>query len=111
MNVELTKDADTLICLLYKAYIEKRESGVSKANAKSFGGSDNIHQSIVPSWPFDDVDETCRELDRAGLLNCQYADNIVYFANLPNESITYMEGRFGRKLGNVLDYIKKLPFV
>lgn len=28
--MELTKDADKLVCILYKSYLEKRKAGLSK---------------------------------------------------------------------------------
>lgn len=40
MNTELTKDAQKLVALLYKSYLERRKSGMSKANAKFFEPSE-----------------------------------------------------------------------
>lgn len=111
MDYELTKDADTLICVLYKAYSQKRESGESKADAKSFGSSKDIHKEYLPKWAHEDVAETCRELDRADMLDCFYADNIPFRTSLSDTAIIYMENRFERNTIKLLDYIKKLPFV
>lgn len=75
--MELTKDSEKLICLIYKDYLEKRKSGLSKSKANEFGSSHDIHERLCPNWIFEDVDDTCRELHRAGLLTCFWADNIA----------------------------------
>ena len=108
MDIQLTKDADALICLLYKQYCQKLKDGVPKTQAKMFGSSEDIHKTIAPKWTFEDVDETCRELSRAGLLECRYADNIVWFAQLSDTGIIYMKNRFKNNLDNVLDYLNKI---
>ena len=108
MDIQLTKDSDALICLLYKQYLQKRKDGVPKADAKSFGSSQNIHKTIASKWAYEDVDETCRELSRAGILKCFYAENVVYNSELSDIGIIYMENRFKDGLDNVLDYLGKI---
>jgi hypothetical protein len=106
--MRLTKESDALISLIYKEFLNKRESGLSRAKSKHFGGSPNIQRDIAPKWSFEDVDELCRELDRAGLLNVQYADNIAYKVHLSDEGIVYMENRFKDGLLDVLNYLKDI---
>lgn len=106
--MELTKDADALICLMYKQYVQKRKDKISKSQAKIFGSSDNIQKNIAPKWSFEDVDETCRELSRAKLLNCSYADDVVYSAYLSDEAIIYMENRFPNGLSQIIQALTKL---
>ena len=60
--MELTKNSHKLICILYRDYLEKCNSGVSVSKAKSFGSSHNIHERLCPNWLFEDVDETCRTI-------------------------------------------------
>lgn len=43
----LTKDAEKLFSLLYGLYLESREAGESKANAKNFGGPDLIKEKLL----------------------------------------------------------------
>lgn len=109
-NVNLSKDADLLICLIYKYYLELHDIGFSKADAKLLGSSNDIFEKITPEWNFEDVDDTCRELDKAGLLSILYADDICYVIYLTDEAIIYMENRFANKLKNLLDYIDKIKF-
>lgn len=108
MNVQLTKDSEYLICSLYKSYKEKRKSGIPKQDAKQCGSSGSIHKDLMPEWSFEDVDETCRELHRADLLHCEYADNVCYFVLLTDRSIIYMENRFTDGLSQVLEYMAKI---
>lgn len=108
MDIRVTKDSDALICLLYKQYCQQRKNGVPKSSAKMFGSSDEIQKTIAPKWTFDDVDETCRELHRAELIECFYADNVVQDCWLSDYGIIYMENRFKDGLNSVLDYLEKI---
>ena len=58
-EVKLTKDADALLCALYKSYREKRRLGQSKADAKLTGSASKIQSEIVPRWTLSDIEETC----------------------------------------------------
>lgn len=114
-NIQLTKDSDYLICSLYKNYLQKRNSGITKSQAKDVGSAEDIQQEIFPNWSLDDVEETCRELARADMLHCFDADNTIYMAILSDNAIIYMENRFENKVNTVIDYISKIksmiPFI
>ena len=107
-NIRLTKDADALLCVLYKTYKDRRASGTPKAEAKVFSDSDYIHKNLMPKWSFEDVDETCRELDRAGMLHCRYADDVTWMASLTDSAIIYQENRFADSTEAFLGHIEKL---
>lgn len=109
--MQLTKDSDALICVIYKAYLEKRKNNISKDQAKFCGGSDAIHRNLMPQWSFEDVDETCKELHRKGLLDVHYAGNTCYDVNLSDDAIIYMENRFVNGLNSVLDYVHKIKSI
>lgn len=108
MSYSLTNDSDYLLCVLYRHYKDRRKNGISKNKAKFFGGSEYIFNNLLPEWTFEDVDETCRELSRAGLLNCKYADNVVWTASLSDDAIIYMENRFKNGISEVIDNIARL---
>ncbi len=110
-EVRLTKDADALICALYKEYLQRRKDGEPKGGAKFLGGAEHIQQTIVPKWSLGDTEETLWELNRAGLLVCQPADDTVYLAFLADEGIIYMENRFKCGLSDVLGYIEKIKSI
>lgn len=48
MSIELTKDADALICLLYKLYSQQLKNGASKREAMMFGSAEDVQASIAP---------------------------------------------------------------
>lgn len=106
--MELTLDSKILICVMYKNYLEKRNSGATKYQANSFGSSHNIHERLLPGWSFEDVDATCRELSRAGLLSCIWANNIPYRISISDQGIIYMENRFKNGLSSVLNFLSKV---
>ena len=110
-EIKLTKDSDALICVLYKEYLQRRKDGTPKGDAKWLGSSDRIHKTILPKWSYEDVDETCWELSRAGLLVCNSGDNHAVMCVLCDEGIIYMESRFKNGLSEVLDYIEKIKSI
>ncbi len=114
-EIKLTKDADYLICSLYKSYLDKRSHKMAKVYARELGSSEEIQQKIFPNWSVLDVDDTCRELCAAGLLNCIYSDDTVSYMALTDTGIIYMEERFENKVNTVIDYIAKIksmiPFI
>lgn len=108
-NIQLSKDADYLICLIYKHYLELRDNGISKSDSKVLGDSQKVNQDIIPEWSFEDTDDTCRELINKGLLdNRIYVDNICGSMSLSDNGIVYMERRLGNKISKIIDYISKL---
>ena len=107
MDINLSKDADRLLCLLYKSYLEKRKEGLSKNESRMFGGSDDIQASFLPLQSVADVDETCRELDRSGCAVVHYADDVAYLVVLSDAAIILMENRFKNGLMGVVDFIAK----
>lgn len=115
MEIMLTKDSDALICLMYKGYCNDRKAKITKDIAKNFGNSKQIHERYVSTWMFDDCLETCRELHRAGLIDCEYGDGDIVFSSFTDLGIIYMEGRFSRNVQSIIDYLKTfkdiIPFI
>lgn len=97
-----------MLCAIYKAYKDKRKSGEPKSDAKCAGSSEIIHANLMPEWIFEDVDETCRELDRAGYLGCFYAEDVTRYSELTDRAIIYMENRFVNGLTGVMEYMAKI---
>lgn len=108
-NIQLSKDADYLICLIYKHYLELRDNGISKSDAKSIGDSHDVHSNIIPKWTFSDVEDTCLELINNELLTSHaFVDDECGDMQLSDIGIVYMERRFPDKLDKLIDYISKL---
>ncbi|PRS28772.1 MULTISPECIES: hypothetical protein [Bacillus] len=114
-DIQLTKDSDALICILYKKYKQDIKNGSPKADARVFGSSKEIYENLTPKWSYDDVDDTCSSLHRAELVSCWYADDVAYRVELTDKGIIYMENRFKNGIDGVIDHIGKLkglvPFI
>ena len=105
MNIRLSKDAAKLLGLMYKSYLAKRSAGKTKREARHFGSSHYVHEYLIPEWQFEDVDDTCRELSRAQILQVLWADNIAYEIHLTDFGITTMENIVPDKLKDLTSAI------
>lgn len=109
MGVELTKDADNLICVAYRLYLKRREEGVSKSNAGYFEEDTPALTALFPIN--DDLTYTVNELKKAGLV-------VMYIHGgfrLTDQAILYMENRFSNGVDQLLERIGKIkaliPFI
>ena len=106
--MRLSKDADALICLMYKHFLEQRSNNISKQQARYLGHIEEIHSLLQGLCSIDDTVETCKELHSAGLITCEFNDNTVFEAFFNDNGIIYMENRFKDGVNEVLKYIKSL---
>lgn len=105
MDTILTKDAEKVLCAIYKDYLEKRKAGLSKSLANYWGTSHVIHETLLPEWLFENVDDTCRELSRSKMINCGWGDNIALYISISDIGIIYMENRFKNGLKDVVSFL------
>lgn len=108
MPVELSKQCDALICILYREYLSRRAHGVPMNRAVAFPDDVSIRDSFLPAWPLEDVADACRKLCVKGLLSADYADGHPIDIDITDEGVIYMEGRFQRRLDRLLEYLGKL---
>ncbi len=101
---ELTKEADCLICLLYKGYLEKMNARKLKIDSKIFGGSDEIQAKYLPSNTVEYAEKLCRELDITGYANIDYRNDMVHSLFLFNSTIMFMENRFPKDHVGTLNF-------
>ncbi len=108
-DIQLSKDADYLICLIYKYYLELHDNGIPKSEAKNINTINNIH-SLVSEWSLEDTYDTCIELSNNNLLSKKrpYIDEQYFHFSLSDNGIIYMENRFTNKIDKLLNYIDKL---
>lgn len=104
----LTHDAEYLLCSLYDVFLCRRKDGVSSADAGRFGGSESLQSLCVAEWPVDDINEAALSLQRKGLLSARFADNALAECRLTDDGIAYMEQRFARNLGKLLQRLAEL---
>lgn len=108
-NIQISKDADYLICLIYKYYLELHDNGISKSEAKNINTINKIH-SLVPKWSLEDTYDTCLELSNNNLLieKVPFIDETYSYFSLSDNGIIYMENRFKNKIDKLIDHISKL---
>lgn len=103
MNIDLTKDAEKLIVIIYKQYLSRRKQGVSKFNAVDFEIEEVLCLDKVTNWTEDDIEDTLSELHEQDLIEMDLANNF----SLTTKGIVYLENRFKNNLVEVSDFIAK----
>lgn len=98
---ELTKDADKMLCCLYKEYLQRIKFGSSKTSSRRFKMEYTKSDDILSQWHDDDICTTRNELKRNGLLKVQISGNF----ELTDNAISYMENRFKSGIAEVTKYI------
>ena len=101
--MELTKDADLLVCCAYKEYLDRRKRGISKRQANTFHSDFREENSKLSGWLHDDYLYTIGELKRAGFVN-SYLDGTFI---ITDQCVIYMENRFKNGLKEVADFVSK----
>ena len=100
----MTKDADKMLCCLYKEYLNRIKIGNSKTSSRDFTAEYIKSDEVLSTWHPDDVCATRNELKHIGYLTV----NIIGNFKLTDEAITYMENRFKNNLKELTDFISKL---
>ncbi len=101
--VELTKDADKMICIIYKQYLNKIKSGMSKTASYQFKDNFYINDKDLSKWHYNDVNTALLELNRKGYIKL----NIIGDFNITDQAIIYMENRFKNGFIELTDFIAK----
>lgn len=101
-NIELSKDADKSLCLIYKEYLSRRKNNISKDSARMFQSTS--FETLFPNVNQDDFASDLCELHKSKLIKMFTEGSFV----LNTEAIIYMENRFKNGLTDVVDFISKL---
>lgn len=104
----MTKDAEYLLCVLYKEYTDRRNEGQSKDQSSEFGSSQDILDDFFGEWDIDDLDATLWELDQLKYAKCLPGDDSIYNVSLTTAGISYMESRFKNKVKDLVKFIADL---
>ena len=109
LSMELTKDADKFLCVLYKEYLQRRKNGQPKNSSKEF--NDQELEKLFPDERSEDLMEYAAELQRAFDISIDILGGI----SLSDESLIFMENRFPNGIASVFDWMAKIknavPFV
>lgn len=101
--MELTKDADKMICVIYKSFLQARKNGCAKADARRFNKSALKGFPAFETWNPRDISDTLLEIGRKGLVKIYIGGDF----ELSDSGIIYMENRFKNGLLEVTDFISK----
>lgn len=95
-NILLSKNADKILCILYKEYLSNIKNGISKSEALNFNTEDidNIFKN-------QDIHFELSELKNKSLIEIWITGDIL----LNSEAIIYMENRFKSNITEVVDFI------
>lgn len=102
---QLTRDAQKLLCRMYKQYLERCASGLSKTDANYFGDTYLVHKTFCPSVSFEDVDELIWELRRNDYILGDPGDDILSEVSITSSGIVFMENRFKNGIKDVLSFL------
>jgi hypothetical protein len=99
----LTRDADKMICCLYKEYLTRRDHGISKRDSKRFTNEYFKSDIVLSKWQYADISDTKMELGQKKYLHVYIGDEF----ELDDNAIVYMENRFKNGLTEVIDIVSK----
>lgn len=102
-SMQLTKDTDKMLCLIYEEFLERRKNGLSKSNAKTFERPAALQEQFLQGIHKDDIYDALVELKRNNLIRAYYDMGF----QLNDSAIIYMENRFKNGLKEVTDFISK----
>ena len=101
-DFKLTKDADYAMCLIYKAYLDRKSSGMPRNQAKDFSTVQS-RESFYSSVAKADFNDCLRELRDAELIRL-YRDSGFL---LDNKALLYMENRFPRGIEQLISVLSE----
>lgn len=102
--MELTKDAELLVCCAYKEYLSRRKNGIPKRQANTFRIDFKNSTPKISEWLDDDYLYTIGELKRAEFAKVYLDGTFV----ITDRCIIYMENRFKNGIKEITDFILKL---
>lgn len=105
--MEITKDAKSMIYLMYKEYKSRRKNGMSKIDSKTFGSARSIQGNLLPDTLLSDIEDTLRELGRNEYVDNFYASNTIYYCSLSDKAISVLENQSTETFLSVTDFISK----
>ncbi len=103
----ISKDAKEVLYQLYKEYLSRRKSGISKPQAVDFGSAESVLKALFPDWTSGNLFSALNELKQNGYLSNSYYDNKITRCELTNSAIVLMENQKKDTLKSVLDFVAK----
>ena len=106
MDIELTRDADKLICAIYAQFLRRRDNGSPKRKAGSFSNSAELVflKKVFTPYIKSDVDDALMELGRAKIIRLYLGGTF----SLEDPGIIYMENRFKNGFKEIIDHLSSV---
>lgn len=101
--MQLTKDADLLVCCAYKEYLHRRRNHIPKHQANTFHPDFKDTTAKLSGWLRADYLYTIGELRKVGFVKTYLDGTFVITENC----VIYMEQRFKNGFKEVTDFITK----
>lgn len=101
--MDITKDAEKVLCCIYKIYLERRKDGIPKSEAVDFESDFYKNDKHLSKMNDNDIYECILELKQNGCLKVYINGSFVIL----NPTIVYMENRFKNGLSEVFDILSK----
>lgn len=101
--MELTRNADKVLCYIYKIFLTRKRQGKSQHESKKFSEDFYKSDSDLSSWHESDIDDSLMELGRNGYLKIYIGGDF----ELTDQSIVYMENRFKNGLKELATFISQ----
>lgn len=99
----ITKEAEKVIYCLYKIYLERRNNGIVKSKAIEFEDDFYEDEKHLSKLDDDTVYQCLLELKEHNYIKMDVTGGIT----LLNSTIVYMENRFKKGFGEVVDFLTK----
>lgn len=103
MQVELTRDAERMLVMLYEIYLSRRNGGKSKQEARRFDADFFSTTKPFVSMHRSDISDSRLELGQCGLLR----NFIGGDCELTTPAIIYLENRFTNNVVDVLSFLSQ----
>ena len=103
----ISKDADSLLKLLYGIYLKRTKNGMSKSSAKLFGNSKDVQKNYFPNESIEDIDDLLIELQSNDFIQAKNYDNIRMDISLTSKAIVYMENKPKEFFSDLTDLVSK----
>ena len=103
VDLELTKNADKLLCFMYKIFLDRKKLGQSQHEARKFIGHFYESDENLSRWPKADVDDALMELGKSGYLRITIGPAF----ELTDLAIIKLENRFKNGVKDLLSFISQ----
>ena len=101
MDIEMTKEAAALLCLLYANY-KRRNKEMPRDDARNCGDLDDIQKLVCNEFHIEDLNDLCRELQHNGFLDLIDGDDVFISSELTTKAISFMQSKTKQEIRKIV---------